>query len=301
MFNRAIQPTLSNLELSVMRSKEIPFPPVLIVGPPRSGTTLLYQLLTSRFKVGYISNAHARWYGCPALYERLRRPRIEGHVETFSSYHGGTDGKYGPNECGEFWYRFFPRRPHCVKSISQRDAQRLRSAIAAITSSFQSSVVFKNVCCSGRLLAISEAVPEFLYVHVHRNVVDNAASIMSGRERHSGALNSWWSFEPPEINQLKLLGSEEQCLGQVECTHSCINDARSYIGSDRFFNVTYEALCEDAHKVMDDFQGFLDSWGSGLSVRGQIPNSFARKQSATLTAPRSDSRIRVRTSTEIDQ
>ena len=35
--------------------------PVFIIGPPRSGTTLLYQVLVARYTFGYFSNWMARF------------------------------------------------------------------------------------------------------------------------------------------------------------------------------------------------------------------------------------------------
>jgi len=39
------------------------YPPLFIIGPPRTGSTLLYQLVVQRFDVGYLANRHCRLYG----------------------------------------------------------------------------------------------------------------------------------------------------------------------------------------------------------------------------------------------
>ena len=60
--NRLVQP----LERMLVRTHRDPSVPLLfIVGVPRSGTTLLYQLMCTHLDVGYVSNAMARWWMAP--------------------------------------------------------------------------------------------------------------------------------------------------------------------------------------------------------------------------------------------
>ena len=54
-------------DLDYLKSK----PPVFIIGPPRSGTTVLYQLLCKHFNFGYTNNFVADWYNIPITATRL--------------------------------------------------------------------------------------------------------------------------------------------------------------------------------------------------------------------------------------
>ena len=47
--------------------KQADYPPIFIIGAPRSGSTLLLQAIIEVFDLGYISNCHCNWYGAPAL------------------------------------------------------------------------------------------------------------------------------------------------------------------------------------------------------------------------------------------
>ena len=42
-----------------------------VLGPPRSGTTLLYELLLTRFRFAYFSNLAHRFYRTPVAASRL--------------------------------------------------------------------------------------------------------------------------------------------------------------------------------------------------------------------------------------
>lgn len=48
-------------------------PPTFILGPPRCGSTLAIQVMIEALDVGYMSNAHCRWHGAPAVAEWFLR------------------------------------------------------------------------------------------------------------------------------------------------------------------------------------------------------------------------------------
>ena len=47
------------------------FPPVFIIGSPRSGTTVLYQLLCKHLQFGYINNFVSNWPKAPLTATKL--------------------------------------------------------------------------------------------------------------------------------------------------------------------------------------------------------------------------------------
>lgn len=100
----------------VSRHKDEPgLPPVFIIGAPRSGTTLLYQVMAARFQVAYSTNFLAMFYKASILGMALSQKLHGGdssEPNTFQSHHGSTAGHAGPYEAGEFWYRWFPRGWH---------------------------------------------------------------------------------------------------------------------------------------------------------------------------------------------
>ena len=43
------------------------YPPIFIIGAPRSGTTLLYKVLIEKLNFGYMSNFNAQFYSIPIV------------------------------------------------------------------------------------------------------------------------------------------------------------------------------------------------------------------------------------------
>ena len=264
--------------------RPLPQRPIFIVGAPRSGSTLFYQVLTDRYDVGYIANAHCRWYGAPSLVERLRRPLRGRGGSDFSSDYGATTHAWEPSECGEFWYRFFPRHPHHVPlaATTPTRRRRLRAAIRALAVAFDRPLVIKNLYCTLRLEPIAAALPEALFIDIRRDLVDNAQSLLQGRARIAGGYDAWWSAEPPDIDALRALPPHEQVIEQVRSIGREIDRARSTIGDDRFHQLNYEQLCDDPAGSLEAVEQFLLGHGVTLATRADTPQPFECRATVSI-------------------
>jgi len=87
-------------------------PPIFFLGAPRSGSTLAIQVITDSFDIGYMSNKHCKWFGVPFLVGKLKKT-VKGR-SNYNSEYGITFGDSESSECGEWWYRFFRRKPAYV-------------------------------------------------------------------------------------------------------------------------------------------------------------------------------------------
>lgn len=106
---REINYTLMALEHSTAPEAELSQPLLLVVGPPRSGTTLITQYLAYGFMAGYITNIAARFWNAPTLGVRVSRQTLgddpAGDLGTgfFRSNRGQTPYGGGIHEFGYFW------------------------------------------------------------------------------------------------------------------------------------------------------------------------------------------------------
>jgi hypothetical protein len=97
----AVNRALTIKERQLVARHRVPGAPIIfIVGVPRSGTTLLYQLMARHLNVVYISNAVARYWLAPLW--ALRRGAAEASIELRSDL-GRTEGDAAPHEFGWFW------------------------------------------------------------------------------------------------------------------------------------------------------------------------------------------------------
>jgi len=262
------------------------YPPIFLLGAPRSGSTLATQVITDALDLGYISNRHCQWFGAPAFAERLFHPTAQRPSSDYRSTHGQTNGPYAPAECGKWWYRFFRRKPSYVRldEVDPRRMARFRRSVAALTESFDRPVLFKNLYASLRIQAIAHYLPESLFVVIHRNEVDNGHSLLESRYRVFGGYEGWWSMEPPEIEVLKRLPAHAQVIEQVRNTYALIeNDlAASGVPAFRRFDLYYEDFCVDPPSAINALDEFLTMNSCSVARRGNVPTSFQRRNAVRI-------------------
>lgn len=259
------------------------YPPVFIVGAPRSGSTLLMQLLASGLEIGYMSNAHCRWHSAPAMFERRNHPATDGPDSAFESRYGRTDGSAGPAECGDYWYRFFPRSPHYAREVDATTQRRLRSSLGRFGDAWQRPTVWKNLYCSLRLRPIAAAVPEALFIVISRDLADNARSLLAGRMKMHNAYDTWFSAEPPNVDELRHLPPADQVVQQVRSVLSTIDADARVIGRDRFVEISYEDVCARPADAVNQIATFMQQHGIDVTPRaGFSPEPFHPRHGSTL-------------------
>lgn len=264
-------------------------PPIFFLGAPRSGSTLMIQVITDALNVGYISNRHCQWYGAPVLAEHLFHPLANKPSSDYRSDHGTTNGPHAPAECGEWWYRFFRRRPPYV-TVDDLDPLKMcafRRSIAALTNAMDKPLVFKNLYASLRIQAIAKFIPESLFVVVHRDEVDNGHSLLEARFKSVGNYDAWFSVEPPEVERLKALAPQEQVIEQIRHIHRTIDDDLKVaaVPANRRLDLSYEAFCSDPRGGVESLQGFLQSHGCDVKRLGAIPEPFERREEVRISQP----------------
>jgi hypothetical protein len=113
--------------------------PIFILGPPRSGTTVLYQLVVNCFEVSYFCNAAEQHLDFPVAVTRILRSRIRKYETNFTSTYGKTQGAYGPSEGLCIWTRWFPKTEddnyvdeHYFSTAAIADIQRTITAMSVV-------------------------------------------------------------------------------------------------------------------------------------------------------------------------
>jgi len=284
---KLLNPVFHRLECAVLGRGEgaLEFHPVFIIGAPRCGSTLLYQLMLDYYDFGYISNLHCRFYGAPSLVERVIAPTRRRRASSYESDHGRVRGWTAPSECGDYWYRFFRRRPQYtpLSATSKESLRNLRRSVRAIGRAMGRPVLFKNLLSGLRIEPILEALPEAKFIVVRRSVLDTAHSILEARMNLYGDYNKWFSVEPPEVDSLREKPPHEQAADQVRLIYALIDRDRR-LAPGAFTDVDYEKLCGDTRSVLDSIGSFLLDRGVAVRRRGDVPPSFAPKKGVRIEA-----------------
>ena len=251
-------------------------PLIFVVGTPRSGSTLLAQLLPSALELGHVSNLMARFHGVPSVGARLQRmllktPRCE---TDFAAEHGLTSDPESTHEFGYFWRRWFPfDETHQVsqEQLARTDIAGLQRELAVIAAVFGAPVVFKNLILGLHIPSLMSWLKAPLFVDLERCRDAVAHSILRARRESPGGESEWWSLRPPEYTNLRELEPREQIAGQILSTRLHIEEALAQIPSQNRIRVTYEELCNSPRGVVARLRGKLEDLGHPVDCRVEPP------------------------------
>jgi hypothetical protein len=261
--------------------------PIFVISPPRSGSTLFFQLLVETFDLGWLANAHLDWHGGASVIERRRHPREARTSSTFTSRHGTTEQPWEPSEGEGYWYRFFPKAPDRNQLLAD-DAtpgrvRALRAAVREFADACGAPVLFKNSLNTLRLPVIAAALPEARYIHLSRDLQANARSLLAGRIA-TGDVNSWWSATPRGSDAHDHEHPARQVVWQVQRINEVAREGLAQVPAANWTALTYEQLVADPRGAMDQVEAFLRA--SGVPVRrrpdANVPERFELRHGGEL-------------------
>lgn len=285
--NRALEP----IEKASYQDRELAYPLVFVFGLPRSGTTVLTQLLSQCLDLGFINNLMARFWLAPVMGVRLSRTLVEETSESsFESKFGATERISDIHEFGYFWR-------HWLKKESLEDVENakalegsidwtgLRRVLANLQHEFGKAMVFKNIFGSYHLATLEETLDKVVYVYIERDPLDVAVSILKAREEFYGDLNQWWSYAPPEYRKLLDLDYRQQIAGQIHYLKKFYRqELENLEPRGNLVRMDYEALMTDPGSQLDNVRERAGTlYGYEIGWRANPPRNLSVTRHAEQT------------------
>ncbi|QQX76800.1 MULTISPECIES: sulfotransferase [Aequorivita] len=240
-------------------------PIILIMGCPRSGSTLLLQWLAASGLFSYPSNLIARFYKNPYLGIRTQQALLEfdplnqlGFKETkldFSSSLGKTYGALGPSEYWYYWRTFF-KFENDSQILSQNqlakvDGKKFIDQLLAFEQLTNKPLALKGMLLNWHIPYLYSLNQKFIFINVNRDPLLNAQSLLMAREKFFGDRNKWYSFKPSEYKELKDESPITQVVGQVIYTRKAVSEGLSQIPMENIINIEYTDFCSNPKKFLD--------------------------------------------------
>ncbi|MFH5831724.1 sulfotransferase [Halalkalibaculum sp. DA384] len=253
-FNSALQPFEQQEYADIPPSH--PF--LFVIGLPRSGTTLLSQLLVHCLDVGYINNLAARFWRAPVTGIRFADSVLEtGRFQAFQSHYGATQELADIHEFGYFWREWLKK--DSFKNIKnaraiedQIDWGGLRKALANMQAQFNRPMVFKNIFGSYHIPKLNNVLEQTLWIYIERDPLDTAVSILEARRKYYDDPNNWWSYVPPQYEQIIDKDYWHQIAGQIHYLkkfyHQELEDMED---SGRGLSFSYDKLCSNPAGLLE--------------------------------------------------
>ena len=258
----------------------LPYSPIFVIGAPRSGSTLITQVITDAFDIGYLSNLHCQFFGAPVLADKLFHPLSVKKPSEYTSEYGSTKRAYAPAECGKFWYRFFRRTPAYVTidDVKNNKMNCFRRTVSVLTKSQDRPVLFKNLFATLRIRPINKYIPEALFIIIKRDEVDNGHSILHSRMKVHGDYSIWWSVPPPNVKTLERLPPEQQVIEQIRKLYALIEKdvEEGEMDAVRFLTINYEAFCSDVQGQLERIDKLFQMNGMKIKRLFNVPTTFTK-------------------------
>jgi hypothetical protein len=258
---------------------EHPF--IFVFGLPRSGTTLISQVLAYSIDAGYINNFTARFWLAPVHGIRLSQTVVQAEASTaFKSDYAKTSNLADIHEFGYFW-RFWLRKEsmeditHVREREDRIDWPGLKRALTGIQNEFGKPFVCKNIYGSYHIRKLKELLGKVLYVYIERDPLDVAVSILDARRKFYTDLNTWWSYVPIEYDEIKDLEYREQIAGQVYFLKRYYYSEMDKLQSGDVIRVQYQDLCERPEEMLFQIQNICkEKWDYPIRLSNPKPGPF---------------------------
>ncbi|NWK56815.1 sulfotransferase [Verrucomicrobiaceae bacterium N1E253] len=288
-----INQCITGTELNPATRPQMPL--MLIMGCPRSGSTLLMQNLSRLGCFGYPSNLIARFYGNPAFgcevqkalvdYDKEDQMGIKTQQLEFESQLGRVKGALAPSEFWYYWRRFFH-----FGEIQKLDDSQLHSVdsdaflqgLASMESSLGKPLVMKGMLMNWHIDYLLNISERFVFTHIRRDLFSVAQSILESRVHYYGNRKTWWSFKPPEYPELAELGAIEQAAAQAVYTHHAVSMGMQLVPQSRSIEIDYLSLCQSPEAILSTIHQKYQDLGCPLDMPATPVQRFDHREQVRL-------------------
>jgi LPS sulfotransferase NodH len=276
-------PVIEKKILSKRRAESNNVQPIFIVGAPRTGSTLLFELLISTYRMSYVTNFSALFFKTPAFAIKLQNRLRLCHQFSGRSEYGYVPGLAAPSEAGVLFKRWFGNGDEIQPSAGDLlPAERVRATVAAISETMGGPFISKNLNNSLRVGRIHSVFPDAVYLFMRRDPVYTAQSIIVARRRLFDDDRQWFSVKPPNYRELADLEPFAQVVSQIKSIEDGIRtmfDKRQIVNR---FEIEYEALCGNWERVLEQTAESCRHAGVRLGRRKQSPVVSLKKSQRQL-------------------
>lgn len=260
------------------------FPPLFIVGAPRSGTTLPYQYLMNRFRFAYFPNL-SKWYPRSCVTAAAVARLLGQPATTYTSRFGIMKGATAPSDGWDVFHRWFPRYDYSVP-IDEAHLHELRTIVRLVERLYGAPLLNKNNSHSVRIRPLSQLFPRALFVHVDRDWPSTVDSLLRGRRTHDVPPDAWWGAPPPQDWDRSFENETERVVAQVRGLRESIRAELDALPDRRWTEIRYESFCARPAGLAEWVRSAYEQWDIALEQRdGPLPSSFGPRQSARAGDP----------------
>jgi hypothetical protein len=252
---------------------ELNTPVSFLIGTGRSGTTILYQLLSEHRRVSWVSYS---------LTTRPHKPQLNNLVleaHNWPLLRATVRNRFRPSESYPFWNRLYPGfaepcRDLLAADVNQKITARFHTEIKKLVAPSRPHFMAK-ITGWPRTGFLSAVFPKAKFVHIVRDGRAVAASLLNVPWwlGWRGPANWRWGPLSQEHNMLwERYDRSFVALAGIQwiILMEAFAEAKKLLPQSSFMEISYEQLCEDTIGVMRGICGFLEiEWNESFQSRVQ--------------------------------
>jgi hypothetical protein len=241
-------------------------PLIVVCGPPRSGTTVVFQSLVQSLKVAYFSNLVSLFPKSPLTASRLLGRFTRRSANSPHSYYGRTRGWSGTNDALYLWDRWLGTdRNHPPQAVTPEQSAEMNRFFAAATNLFDLPLVVKNNNLNVTAHLIEESIDEVYFLCLTRNPQDLAESLYRARCDLHGDPSMPYGVDAPRcaadatgVQESEHLSTAkcppadpvESVCAQVTAMDALARRQQARLSPQRFWLVSYEEFCQAPERLV---------------------------------------------------
>lgn len=260
---RKIAPLLSKVDHLLCAESDEP-QPIFLLGVPRSGTTLTYQLIVHCFDLLYVSNLVERFYATPNLAFAVDQRLGSKGKPSFTSSYGkiNVNGIKSPNQGVNFFYQFFGlddiKHHQTLAELDLAKLSLMRKTIGGLTAKYKKQMVFKELSLGQKIPVLQHSFPYAKYILIERNLLFTAQSIHRAMTKNNHPEQSMWGGQFDGFEQYLSLNKNKLVANQVVGITRGIEQGLEQIDSERVLRVNYKDICLNASQTLGEIADFID-------------------------------------------
>jgi len=242
------------------------WPIVLISFLPRSGSTLLYQLLAKTGNFNYISNFQSRFWRSPCvgrLIENSISPRLYSEIQLSSDF-GNTKGFSSPHEFNYFWEEHLGIDGNNNSEIktaefTKKKQEEFRKEIIGLLSQEAKPLLFKREYLILNLSILKNVFPNVRIINLERNFDDIISSQMKAIEKvHANNYEGFFGTALESFVYDENITLESNVRRQTKQLKERLDHEIEESGFPAI-TVEYEKLCQDAESEMSKIKNWISA------------------------------------------
>jgi len=268
-------------------------PALFVLGSPRTGSTLCYQLAASVFGLPFVSNLVDELHATtPALGVIALAPRTAREPIALASAYGKTDGPLQPSEGSAVMRNWFGGG-HPSQLVSARFLEGKREhcarTFAAVHAALGGPLVVKNAWNCFRVPELASTFPNARFVWIRRDLLAAARSDLAARHAYLEDPWAWSSASPANLDDLRKLHFTAQVVEAQYAYNSAIGADLAAHAAGRHAELWYEDLCADPRRELERVEVLLSGlaapdWSrtEGLALERSERPAYAPAEAAAI-------------------